>query len=293
MKTIGMIGLGLMGQPLVERLVGRGYSVIGCDIDAECAERASAIGADIAEAPSAVAARADLILISVTTSNAVRDVCLGADGIIDARDGANPIVVDLSTTEIEITHEIANRLASERGIAFLDCPVSGGPPACASGNLAIMAGGDEAAIEQARAVIAQLGSFTHMGPSGAGQATKLINQTIVLNNFVVIAEVMRLADAYGVDARRVPEALAQGYAGSNLLPVMIERMAARDYTPTGYARQVLKDLEMVQAAGKSKGLAQPLTAQTAMLFRMMIGQGQGEIDGAGILELLPEPNTKP
>jgi 3-hydroxyisobutyrate dehydrogenase-like beta-hydroxyacid dehydrogenase len=289
MKRVGMIGLGLMGEPLVGRLRALGHEVHGYDIDPSRCEAAAASGARIADSPADVAARSDLILISVTTTDAVRTVCLGANGIIAAPDGANPIVADLSTTEIDITREIAETLWSEREVAFLDCPVSGGPPACAAGGLAIMAGGADDAIAAARPVMEQLGTFSHMGPSGAGQATKLINQTLVLNNFVVIAEVMRLAEAYGVDARRVPDALAQGYAGSNLLPVMIERMAARDYTPTGYARQVLKDLEMVQAAGKAKGLAQPLTAQSVLLYRMMVGAGQGEIDGAGVLELLPEP----
>lgn len=137
--------------------------------------------------------------------------------------------------------------------------------------------------------MAELGTFTHMGAPGAGQATKLINQTLVLTNYCVMAEALNLAEKYGVDTAKVPEALAAGHAGSNLLPVMFERMIARDWAPRGYARQVLKDLEMLNDAAHEKGAAMPMSGQALTLFRMLVAQGKGELDGAAVLELLSKP----
>ena len=134
----------------------------------------------------------------------------------------------------------------------------------------------------------KLGRFTHMGNVGAGQATKLVNQTLVLTNYCVMAEALRLAEAYGVDAAKIPHALATGHAGSNLLPVLFERMIARDFAPKGYARQVLKDLEMLHTAAKAQHLAMPMAGQALTLFRMLVGQGKSEFDAAAVLTLLPE-----
>jgi 3-hydroxyisobutyrate dehydrogenase/2-hydroxy-3-oxopropionate reductase len=126
-----------------------------------------------------------------------------------------------------------------------------------------------------------------MGPVGAGQATKLVNQALVLTNYCVIAEALRLAQAYGVEAERIPHALETGHAGSNLLPILFERMIAEDFSPRGYARQVLKDLEMLNKAAASQGLALPMAGQALTLFRMLVGQGHGERDGAAVVTLIP------
>ena len=127
-------------------------------------------------------------------------------------------------------------------------------------------------------------------PVGAGQATKLVNQTLVLANYCVIAEALRLAEAYGVDAKLIPAALAPGHAGSNLLPVLFERMIARDFAPRGYARQVLKDLEMLHEAAGARHLSMPMAAQALTLYRLLIAQGKAELDGSAILTLYPEPD---
>ena len=198
------------------------------------------------------------------------------------------VLVDHSTTEIDTTRALAAQLEVHGGTSFVDAPVSGGPAAAEAGSLAIMAGGNEAAIALIRPVMEKLGRFTHMGGVGAGQATKLVNQTLVLTNYCVMAEALRLAEAYGVDAARIPHALATGHAGSNLLPVLFERMIARDFTPKGYARQVLKDLEMLNTAAKSQHLAMPMSSQALTLFRMLVAQGKSELDGTAVLTLLPE-----
>jgi 3-hydroxyisobutyrate dehydrogenase-like beta-hydroxyacid dehydrogenase len=223
----------------------------------------------------------------------VAAVVEGPRGLVTAGRLTNHVVVDHSTTEIETTLRLAALLAERSGAALIDAPVSGGPGAAETGTLAIMAGGDAAAIATVRPVMERLGRFTHMGAVGAGQATKLVNQTLVLTNYCVMAEAFRLAEAYGVDASKVPEALATGHAGSNLLPVLFERMIARDWTPRGYARQVLKDLEMLNDAAHGKGLAMPMSAQAMTLYRLLVANGRSELDGAAIAALWPDGGRTP
>jgi 3-hydroxyisobutyrate dehydrogenase-like beta-hydroxyacid dehydrogenase len=130
-----------------------------------------------------------------------------------------------------------------------------------------------------------------MGVIGAGQATKLVNQVLCLTNYCIVAEGLRLAEAYGVDASKIPAALAPGLANSAVLQAIYPRMVQRDFAPRGYARQVLKDLELLMEATRAHHLAMPMTAQATQLFRMLIAGGDSELDGAAIVKLLPEPKA--
>ncbi len=286
---IGFLGLGLMGTGFVSRLVEQGHTVVGYDVAADKLAAAQALAVEPATSPADMAKRADIVCCSVTTPANVAEIITGTNGLTSAGDLAGKVFVDHSTTPIQLTHELAEKLRSATGMAFIDAPVSGGPTAAEAGTLAIMAGGDGEAIERVRPVMETLGQFTHMGAIGAGQATKLVNQTLVLTNFCVMAEALKIAESYGVDAARVPEALASGHAGSNLLPIMFERMIARDWEPRGYARQILKDLELLNDAAHEKGVAMPMSAQALTLFRMLVAQGKSELDGAAVFELLGEP----
>jgi 3-hydroxyisobutyrate dehydrogenase-like beta-hydroxyacid dehydrogenase len=154
--------------------------------------------------------------------------------------------------------------------------------------LAIMAGGSDAAIERISVLMRDLGLMTHMGPVGTGQATKLVNQTLVLTNYCVLAEALRLAQAYGVDAARIPQALAPGHAGSNLLNALFPRMIDEDFTPLGFARQVLKDLEMLQSAAREKHLAMPMASQALTLYRLLVAAGKAELDASAVVTLYPK-----
>ena len=240
--------------------------------------RAAASAAEVAKA-------ADIILVCVINTAAVKDATLGPRGIV-ANDVTAKVVVDHSTTEIKATLSIAEQLGAA-GAMFVDAPVSGGPGAAETGTLAIMAGGADAAIARIAPVMRHLGTMTHMGASGAGQATKLVNQTIVLTNYCVLAEALRLGEAYGVDTSKIPQALAPGHAGSNLLPVALPRMAAEDFAPRGYARQVLKDLELLQAAAADEHVAMPMAAQALTLYRLLVASGRSEMDAGAVVTLYP------
>ena len=287
--AVGFIGLGLMGQGFTRRLTEKGYRVVGFDIEEAKTRAASDWGVMPAKNAAEVAQACDIILVSVINTAAVEDVALGSNGIVAAGRGEGKILVDHSTTELEATQRIASALGERCGMMFVDAPVSGGPGAAKAGTLAIMAGGADAAIARIAPLMRDLGKMTHMGPVGTGQATKLVNQTLVLTNFCVLAEALRLAQAHGVEARKIPEALATGHAGSNLLAAVFPQMIDEDFAPRGFARQVLKDLEMLQAAARDRHLAMPMASQALTLYRLLIAAGKSELDATAVVTLYPKP----
>ena len=171
---------------------------------------------------------------------------------------------------------------------MIDAPVSGGVPGAEQGTLAIMAGGKAEDIERARPIVMHLAQrFTRMGDSGAGQVTKLCNQIIVGSLFPVLAEAIRLAEAAGVDAKSLPEALKGGFADSLPLQIFGARMAARNFEPPLGANSImLKDLENAAAVAKEFGVPLPMAHTAAELYRLLGAQGKGEKDPAVLVELL-------
>lgn len=287
---VGFVGLGLMGQGFTRRLVEKSYRVVGFDVDERKTSTAAEWGVTPATSAAEVAEAADTILVSVINTAAVEDVALGPRGLLATSRPADKVMVDLSTTELDATRRIAAAL-EQRGMMLVDAPVSGGPGAAKAGTLAIMAGGPDAAIARISPVMRDLGSLTHMGPVGTGQATKLVNQTIVLTNYCVLAEALRLAQSYGVDAAKIPQALKAGFAGSNMLGPVFPQMLAQDFAPRGFARQVLKDLEMLQAAAAARHLAMPMASQALTLYRLLVASGKSELDAASVVTLYPLGDT--
>jgi len=285
--TVGFVGLGLMGQGFTQRLVEKGHRVVGFDTDDGRTRAAADWGVTPAHSAAEVAEASDIVLVSVINTAAVEDVALGPRGVIAARNPAGKIMVDLSTTDMDVTRRIAAAL-EQRAMMFVDAPISGGPGAARAGTLAIMAGGADAAIARIAPIMRDLGSMTHMGPVGTGQATKLVNQTIVLTNYCVLAEALRLAQCYGVDAAKIPQALKTGHAGSNMLGLLFPQMLAEDFAPRGFARQVLKDLEMLQAAAAAAHLAMPMASQALTLYRLLVASGKSELDAAAVVTLYPQ-----
>lgn len=281
---VGFIGLGLMGQAFTRRLVERGHRVLGYDIVDDKIARAAEHGVEGAGSAREVAAAVDLVHICVMTRDDLEGAVFGHDGIASGG-GPGKVLIDHSTTEVATTRAFAERLHDHAGMDWVDAPVSGGPPAAAAGTLAIMAGGEDAVLARAGEVLGDLGNVTHMGPIGAGQTTKMVNQILVLNNYCILAEALALAEAGGVDARKIPDALAGGHAGSNMLRSMFPRLIERDFEPAGYAFQALKDLDMVQALAKSLTVPTPMTAQTSSLFRILNAKGHGRADGLAVFKL--------
>ncbi len=283
-KKIGFIGLGLMGQGFTKRLCQQGHSVIGFDRQNEKMETAKAHGVIPAASAADVTSAADIVHICVMTKTDLEAAVFGENGV--AKSGTpEKILIDHSTTPVEVTKAFAKRLSEETGMAWIDAPVSGGPPAAEAGTLAIMVGADDAAIARVLPVLSDLGDATHMGPVGAGQVTKMVNQVVVLNNFCILAEALALAEAGGVDASKIPSALAGGYAGSNMLQKLFPRMIERDFAPAGYLFQCMKDLDMVHDIARDLKVPTPMANQASTLFRIMMSKGHGELDAISVLKL--------
>jgi 3-hydroxyisobutyrate dehydrogenase-like beta-hydroxyacid dehydrogenase len=282
--SIGFIGLGLMGQAFTRRLVACGYRVTGYDVRPQQIAAAEVHGVEPAGSAAEVARASELVHVCVMTKDDLAQAVFGPDGVA-AGGAAGKLLVDHSTTDAGVTRAFAERLRTDAGMGWVDAPVSGGPPAAAAGTLAIMAGGAAADVAKARSVLADLGSCTHMGPVGAGQTTKMVNQVLVLSNYCILAEALALAEAGGVDAAKIPQALAAGYAGSTMLQKLYPRLVARDFAPAGYAFQALKDLDMVHGLARQLGVLTPMASQAANLFRTLVAKGHGDLDGIAVLKL--------
>jgi 3-hydroxyisobutyrate dehydrogenase len=282
---IGYIGVGLMGLPMTRRLLERGYAVAVCDIVAARTEAARAAGATVAATPAEAVRGADIVLLNLPTPEAVAQAAFGEQGVASALRPPQ-LLVDFSTVRVEQGRAFAAKLRELTGCGWVDAPVSGGPPACAAGTLTVMAGGEAAEIERVRPLMADIaGRFTPMGPSGAGLAAKMINQLIVGCSFAVLAEAVGLAEAAGIDAARIPECLAGGYADSSMLQKVYPRIVERDFAPQGYARQLLKDLEMLNEFAGGLKSPLPMAGQALSLYRMLVHLGYAELDTAAVFKL--------
>jgi 3-hydroxyisobutyrate dehydrogenase len=287
----GYIGVGLMGLPMTKHLLSKGHAVVAYDIVPEKTEAACAAGAKAADSPAGVCvAGVDAVLLNLPTNEAVEEAVFGVKGVASA---AKSLVVDFSTVKVDNGKRFSQMLKAKTGCNWVDAPVSGGPPAAANGSLTVMAGGDKADIERLAPLWKDIaGRFTHMGPVGAGLAAKMINQLIVGCGNAVLAEACMLAEASGIDAARIPACLAGGHADSTLMQQVYPRMAARDFAPRGYARQMLKDLEMVNELAAKLHAPLPMMAEALSLYRLLVHLGHSEVDTSGVFKLYEKEEGK-
>ena len=286
--TVALIGAGVMGGAIGARLLDTGNALHVFDLDPDRVASLVDRGATAAESAAAAAAASDAVILSLNTGAIVRAAVFGDAGVAA---GAKPgtLIIDMSSVDPAATRELAADAAAA-GLHWLDCPLSGGAPKVAVGALTVMAGGEPDDFAAAKPVMDHLcANFTHMGPSGAGQTTKLINQVLCALNFVAVAEATQLALDAGVDAAAIPRALAGGRADSAILQEYMAKMAAKDYTPTGRIDNMVKDLNGVQDLARSTGTAMPLTAVCAEIHRVLTAAGLGGADNAALMKYFEGP----
>jgi 3-hydroxyisobutyrate dehydrogenase len=267
MPRIGFIGIGLMGLPLCQRLLNAGFPLTVWNRHPDKCRPLCAQGARQAVSPAHLAGETDVIFICVSDSAAVQQVVSGPDGLLSALDN-DQVVIDLSSIDPDVTRDLAGQVLA-KGAHWIDAPVSGGVVGAEAGTLVIMAGGDSAIIDRVRPVLAPLSQrVTHMGPTGAGQVTKICNQLIVAANAVLIAEAVALAEKAGVDASKLAPALAGGFADSKPFQLLAPRMSTRQFTPVQWKVQtLLKDLDMATALAERTASPSPLAQAAAALMR--------------------------
>ena len=289
---IGFIGTGLIGAPMVERLLecGRDVTVWNRSPD-KCAPLVAA-GARLADSPAALARDTDIVCLCLTDTAAVRDVVFGSGQLASAL-RHDSLVVDLSSIAPDATRDMASALELACGAAWLDAPVSGGVPAARAGRLIVFAGGDADDIVRAAPVFSALAQrVTHMGDHGAGQLAKSCNQQIVACNLLVIAEMLAFAERAGVDVSRLPEALAGGFADSLPLQIFGPRMVhGTDQPRLGAVGTFNKDIAQVVRLAEEVGAAVPLTQ--AALARYAAALAHAEIghdaDASRLIRLVQAP----
>ncbi len=284
--SVAVIGAGIMGTAIITRLLDTGHAVHVFDLDKEKIATLVARGAIAASSVEMAVAQSKFTILSLNHASIVRTVVFGDAGVAKAAT-AEKLLVDMSSIDPADTADMSRRLSTETGMAWVDCPLSGGVPGALAGRLTIMAGGAPADFERAREVMQHLASnYTLMGPSGAGQTTKLINQLFCAVAFQAVAEAVKLAEAGGVDASAIPAALAGGRADNRIMQEFMGKFAARDYTPTGRIDNMLKDLDSLQAFALRTRTPLPMTGQVVEIHRLLCAAGLGPRDSAEMMRLL-------
>ena len=288
-QKVALVGAGAMGGAIGTRLVETGNTLTVFDLDAEKIQALVAKGGRPAGSAAEAASVSDYVVTSLNSPEIVDVAVFGSGGVAE---GARPgtLIIDMSSIDPNATRRLAAR-AAEKSLRWVDSPLSGGPAKALTGELTLMAGGAGADVEEAHNVLKYLASnYTHMGPSGAGQTTKLINQVLCGLGFVAVAEATQLAIDAGVDAAKIPGALKGGRADSVLLQDYMPRFVARDYRRTGRIDNMVKDLDGAQDLARVTNTAMPLTAACAEIHRMLTAAGLGGEDQAVLMEYFKGPD---
>lgn len=290
-RTVALIGAGAMGGAIGARLLQTGTALVVFDPDAGKRAALVALGATAAASAAEAAGAAQAVILSLNAPQIVRAAVFGPGGVAE---GAAPgtLIIDMSSISPEATQALAAD-AGARGLRWVDSPLSGGIPKAALGQLTLMQGGAPADVAEAQEVLAQVASNqTRMGGPGTGQTTKLINQVLCGLGFLAVAEATALAEAAGVDAAMIPQALRGGRADSALLQEYMPRFAARDYRRTGRIDNMVKDLNGAQDLARLSHTPMPLTALCAEVHRLLTAAGLGGEDQAALMEFFRGPRKE-
>jgi 2-hydroxy-3-oxopropionate reductase len=287
LKTIGFIGLGIMGKPMAKNLINAGYPLVVYNRTTAKALELVAMGARQVDSPKQVAENSEIIITMVADSPEVEQVILGPAGVIEGA-RADSIVVDMSSISPIVTQRIAVELAKKK-VAMLDAPVSGGEVGAVQGTLSIMVGGDDAVFAKVKPVLEKMGkSVVRVGAVGAGGVTKLSNQIIVAAALQAISEALVLAQKAGVDLLLVYEAIKGGMAGGRTLDMKAPKIAERNFEPGFKMDLHIKDLKNALQAGKALGVPLPATGLIHELFSACSAQGKGQKDHSAIFTLVEQ-----
>ena len=282
-ETVGFIGLGVMGQPMALNLIKGGHRLVVHSRSCGPVNEVAAAGATAAASPADVARQTSVIITMLPDTPDVEAVIAGENGVLS---GLQPgsVVIDMSSISPVSTRALAERVAASEGF-MLDAPVSGGQIGAVNASLSIMVGGDEAAFERVRPVLACMGNperIIYIGQSGAGQICKICNQVAIGGALAGVSEAFALAKKAGVDAARVRQALLGGFAASRVLEVHGERMLTGNYAPGFRTRLYQKDLRIANETASANAVAMPATALVTQLVNALVASGGGDLDYAAL-----------
>ncbi|MFD2637857.1 2-hydroxy-3-oxopropionate reductase [Piscibacillus salipiscarius] len=284
---IGFIGLGIMGKPMCKNLIKTGYDIVVSSSKNETNQELKQAGATVLNTYKELASTSDVVITMVPNSPEVKAVI---DEIKDKlKQGAT--VIDMSSIAPIASQEIAEVL-KERGVGFLDAPVSGGEPKAIEGTVSVMVGGNEETFEKCKPILESMaGSVVRVGDVGAGNSAKLANQIIVALNISAVSEAFVLAKNMGVDLELIHQAIRGGLAGSTVLDAKGPMMIERDFKPGFKIDLHLKDLNNVMETAEELGVSLPLSQLMQDALRTLSNEGYGQEDHSAILRYFENMHT--
>jgi 3-hydroxyisobutyrate dehydrogenase len=292
MSRIGFIGLGNMGLPMAQNLLKAGHQIEGVDFNPAALEKLKASGGVSVETHKIAAARADVVITMLPSGKEVREVYLGAAGIVE---NANPgtLLIDCSTIDVDTARAVA-AAAEKADLLMLDAPVSGGVGGASAGTLTFMVGGSERAFIRAESILQKMGkTIVHAGGAGTGQAAKICNNMILGISMIAVSEAFVLAEKLGLDHQKLfdisSKSSGQCWSLTTYCPVpgpVPTSPANRDYAPGFTAAMMLKDLKLAQDAAKASGTKTSLGAEAERIYSAYVGGGEAGRDFSGIIRFI-------
>ena len=281
--AVGLIGLGLMGRPMGMNLIKAGYALTVWNRTASRADELVAAGAKLAKSPQEVAAACDFLLTIVSDPPAVEEVLWGSGGALQALKRGG-IYVDSSTVSPALARKIANA-CSERGVRFLDAPVTGGDWGAKKGELVFMIGGDAATFKEAEPVLSVMGKkLFHLGPNGAGQTIKLAMNMILALQVEALAEALALTTRSGIPGEKLVEVMQSSMARSGVLDVKAPNLLKGEYVPSFPLRLMHKDLGLALDLANQLGVALPATASAREIYSSVKGASKEDLDYSAVMK---------
>jgi len=290
MANVGFIGLGIMGKPMARNLLKAGHDLVVYDIVPQAIDEIMSEGAKGARSAKEVAEKCTFVITMVPNGPHVKTAVFGENGVAEGIKSGS-LVVDMSSIDPGISREVGTGL-KEKGVRFLDAPVSGGEPKAIDGTLAIMVGGKKEIFEKVEPILKQMGStVTLTGKIGAGNVTKLANQIMVACNIAAMSEALVLATKAGLDPEVVFNAVKAGLAGSTVLNVKAPMVYGRNFKPGFRIRLHQKDLRNALLAAESMKVSLPLTSVVQNMLIDLMNNGKGDLDHSAIVQVIEQASA--
>lgn len=279
--NVGFIGIGIMGFHMARRIAERGSRVRAWNRTPDKALRLAAFGIEVVATAADAAADADVVICMLSSGPVCDEVLFGLGQVVAAMKPDSALIV-MSSIPVETARRQA-AAAKALGVDYLDAPVSGGEKGAEEAKLAIMVGGEAAVFERWRPLFEAMGRPVRVGPTGAGQLSKLANQMMVASTIIAVAEALLFAERGGADPAKLREALLGGFADSTILRLHGQRMIEGNFVPGGPAKYQPKDTSTALALARSIGLELPMLDLVDRLYRDMVGHGDGDLDHSAII----------
>ncbi|MGD2047139.1 MAG: NAD(P)-dependent oxidoreductase [Gemmatimonadota bacterium] len=273
---IGWIGLGVMGRSMCGHLIDKGFSATVYTRTRSTADSVIEKGAEWADSPKAVAEKSDVVFSIVGFPSDVREVILGDDGALAGCESGN-VIVDMTTSEPSLAEEIYEA-AKAKGVSTVDAPVSGGDVGAKEARLSIMIGGDEDVVAALQPCWDAMGkTIVRQGGPGAGQHTKMVNQTLIAAGMIAVCEGLLYAYKAGLDLETVMQSVASGAAGSWSLSNLGTRIIDNNFDPGFFVEHFVKDMGIALSEARRMNLALPGLALAHQFYTAVIAQGRGRL----------------